>query len=288
MTTLRSLFNPLAKTLVALAGAAIILTAAQTAHAGRGGSHSRIQNAIASGSVDAITAELERAERLICGSSCIEPVMALLDDPRYEVREVAAWWFARRPAQKQELTERSLARLQGNDSIQARNAADILGTFRHPVAIPALSAAAQRQGLSAEARLHAVRALGTIGHRDGNAALRAAMQDASAGVRLEAVSAWLEMRHQQDAAPVVGLIADADVHVRRKAAAVAGGLRDAGARLALEAQLAGDEDPAVRRNAAWALGRIGDTASRPALEAATSDASSLVRTTARAALRSLR
>lgn len=274
--------------LIALASATFALGTAPTAEAGRGGSHARIQNAIATGSTEAIIAELERAERLICSSACIETVMALLDDPRYEVREVAAWWFARRPAQKQELTERSLGHLQGSDSIQARNAADILGTFRHPVAIPALSAAALRSELSADARQHAVRALGTIGHRDANDALRAAMQDASAGVRLEAISAWLDIRRQQDAAPVIAAIADSDVLVRRKAAAVVGNLRDAAARSALEAQLAADQDPAVRRNAAWALGRIGDAASRPALQAATTDESPLVRMTARAALRQLR
>jgi HEAT repeat protein len=60
------------------------------------------------------------------------------------------------------------------------------------------------------------------------------------------------------------------------------------ARVALEAVLASDADSAVRRNAAWALGRIGDAASRDALRAATTDASSLVRTTAKVAMGKLR
>lgn len=266
---------------------ALATGALSTAQAGRGGSHSRIQNAINTGSTDAIIAEIERAERLICGG-CITTVMALLDDTRYEVREVAAWWFARRPAQKAEITERSLALLAGNDSILARNAADVLGAFEDPAAIPALAQAAQRTELTAEARMHAVAALGDIGHGAGSTALAQAMGDSDAGVRLAAVSAWLKIRHQSSAAPVVPLISDVEPLVRRKAAAVAGSLRDAGARLALEAQLAGDEDPAVRRNAAWALGQIGDAASRPALQAATTDASATVRMTARAALRQLR
>lgn len=270
-----------------LAAAACTLLLVGTATAGRGGSAARIQNAINTRSSDAIIAELERAERLIC-DACIAPVMELLDDDRYEVREAAAWWFARRPVMKRQLAERSVADLAGDDSRLARNAADILGTFRHPDAIEALAAASARTELSAEARAHAVRALGRIGHADANGALAAAMGDADATVRYEALAAWLDIRRQDGAAPVVALIDDADARVRAKAAAVAGELREASARVALEAQLASDPDPSVRRNAAWALGRIGDRASRDALEAARSDASSLVRTTARAAISQLR
>lgn len=284
MTTLRFTI----KNLALLATAVVVLGTSSIADAGRGGSHSRIQNAIRTGSAAAIIAEIERAERLICSSACIETMMSLLEEPRYEVREAAAWWFARRPAQKAELTERSLAELQGDDSVAARNAADILGAFRLRPAVPALATAAQRQDLDAEARRHAVRALGLIGSRDANPALGAAMSDADAGVRLEAVTAWYAVHAQEGAAPVVALLADADVDVRRKAAAVAGGLREATARAALEARLASDADVQVRRHAAWALGRIGDAASRPALEAALDDASSLVRGTARVALRQLR
>jgi HEAT repeat protein len=214
--------------------------------------------------------------------------MKLLDDTRYEVREVAAWWFARRPAQKSDITERSLAHLAGSDSDLARNAADILGAFEDPGAIAALSMAVQRPDLSAEARAHAAQALGEIGHIAANPALEVAMRDGDAGVRLAAVSAWLDIRNQGEATPVIARIADADVRVRRKAAAVAGGLREVDARAALEAQLASDADPAVRRNAAWALGRIGDAASSAVLTAAREDPSPMVRMTARVALRNLR
>lgn len=276
------------KTLTTIITIAMLALGVSAAHAGRGGSHSRIQNAIATGSVDAIIAEIERAERLICSSACIDTVIELLSDSRYEVREVAAWWFARRPAQKQEITERSVARLAGSDSIAVRNAADVLGAFEEPTAIPALATAAARQDISAEARAHVVQALGDIGHAAARPALGAAMQDADASVRLAAVDAWLKIRQQDSAAPVVALIADPSLEVRRKATAVVGGLRDASARGALEAQLASDQDASVRRNAAWAQGRIGDAASRPALQVATSDASPLVRMTARAALRELR
>lgn len=270
-----------------LVTAVAVLAFGGSAVAGRGGSAAKIRNAINTTSTDAIIAELERAERLIC-DACIAPVMDLLDDDRFAVREAAAWWFARRPAMKVVLTERSVEDLAGSDSRLARNAADILGTFRHPVAIPALSDAVTRTDLSAEARQHIVRALGTIGHRDANPGVEAAMSDADPSVRAEALLAWAAIRNQVGAATAVGLIDDEDALVRSKAAAVVGQMRETSGRAALEAQLASDEDAVVRRNAAWALGRIGDEASRDALEAATDDPSSLVRMTAQAAIYKLR
>ncbi len=279
MTSIRT--NILAAAVVGL-----LTFASGTADAGRGGSAARIQNAVNTGSVDAIIAELERAERLIC-DACTPTVLDLIDHDRYELREAAAWWIARRPALKVQLNERSTADLAGNDSRLARNAADVLGTFRHPQAIPALAAASARTDLSAEARMAAVRALGTIGHRNANPALAAAMSDGDATVRLAAVTSWLQVRKQQNAAPVVALVGDADHLVRGKAAAVIGELRDASGRAALEQALAGDANASVRRNAAWALGRIGDPASRPALQAAITDLSPLVRQTAKAALAEL-
>ena len=274
-------------TRIFLATVALALaTTAGVAHAGRGGSASRIRNAVQSGSVDAIVAEVERTERLTC-PGCIETVTDLLDDDRYQVREVAAWWFAKRPVLAQQMRDRSITDVAGTDSRLARNGADFLGTLRHPSAIPALSAAATRAALDAEARRAAVRALGTIGHPNADPALTAAMRDADAGVRLQAVTAWLDIRSQRGAAPAVALIGDGDAAVRAKAAGVVGELREASARAALEAALAGDADPSVRRNAAWALGRIGDRASQPALEAAMNDRSPLVGGVARAALAAL-
>jgi HEAT repeat protein len=269
-----------------LVAAVALVAFAGNATAGRGGSAAKIQNAVNSTSQDAIIAELERAERLVC-DACIAPVLGLLDDSRYEVREAAAWWFARRPVMKAALTTQSLADLQGSDSEMARNAADILGTFRHPDNIEALSAASGRTDLSAEARQHAVRALGTIGHPDGSAAISAAMSDADATVRYEALQSWIKIRGQTDATAAVALIDDSDSGVRAKAAAVVGELREAAGRAELENVLSSDADPVVRRNAAWALGRIGDQASRPVLEAAVEDSSALVRMTAKAAIHQL-
>jgi HEAT repeat protein len=280
MSTFRSFVAAAACTLM-------IAGAAGTAHAGRGGSAARIRNAIATGSSDAIIAEIERAERLVC-SACVEPVEGLLDDERYEVREVAAWWMARRPMLKVELTERSITDLAGSDAKHVRNAADILGTFRHPQAIPALNAAAARSDLTVEARVHIVKALGTIGDASGNAGIEVGLADQDATVRSAAIDAWLAIRHQQGAAPLVPLIGDSDAGVRARAAAVAGSMREASARAALETRLSSDPDPMVRRNAAWSLGRLGDAASRSALQAASRDPSSLVRNTAKVSLSLLR
>ena len=55
-----------------------MLLISSAALAGRGGSTAAIQSAVRSGSVDAIVAELERAEFLAC-TSCIDPVRALVD-----------------------------------------------------------------------------------------------------------------------------------------------------------------------------------------------------------------
>ena len=267
--------------LLAAAIAGTLTLASGTATAGRGGSAARIKDAIRSGSVDAIVAEVERAERLTC-PGCVEPLMEALDDSRYEVREVAAWWFARRPVIKAALTAEAITALGQTDAIAARNAADMLGAFRHPQAVPALAAAVANRALSAEARAAAARALGLIGDR-GAAGLTTALADPDASVRWAAVDAWAQIRGQAGAAPVVARLADGDAGVRARAAAVVGTLHEATGRAALETAVTGDADPEVRRNAAWAL-ELGDGASRAALTAATTDSSGLVRRTAQAAL----
>jgi HEAT repeat protein len=277
----------IAAALVLVAAAAVSLSL-RVAHAGRGSSYGQIMTAIRTGNADVIISELERAERLPCGA-CIEPVMALLDSDDYRVREVAAWWFARRPAQKTELVDVATARLYADDAVLARNAADILGTFRLKSSIPVLAMAAARTDLAPEARAAAVRAIGTISHPDGLPALATAMHDSDASVRLEAARAYRFMRGTGDGAPLVGLLADASTEVRREAAAVIGHFRTPAARAALEARVAGDVDELTRRNAAWSLGEIGDAASRPVLtQAAANDASALVRGFARASLTKLR
>ena len=101
---------------------------AGTAVAGRGSSPQAVQRAIASGSVDAIKSELERAEHLVC-VSCVDMVKPLIDHQNQGIRQVAAWWLARRGVARSVRVE-MLNRLAQPDSIAARNAADVLGEFR--------------------------------------------------------------------------------------------------------------------------------------------------------------
>jgi HEAT repeat protein len=276
----------MSKLKISMLTSVVLALGAATAHAGRGGNFAAIRNAANTNSTDAIIAELERSERLIC-DACIGPVMELLDHDRYEVREAAAWWFARRPVMKAQLTQLSFDDLEGSDSRRARNAADILGTFRQVRSIPALTAAVTRTDLSAEARVAIVRALGTIGHQDANPAIEVAMGDGEAVVRYQALDAWRWVRRQTGAPAAVALLDDGDARVRERAAALVGAYREASAVSGLIAAL-GDDEAFVRRNAAWALGQIGDPSAREALEAAADDPSPLVRLTARVAIQNLR
>jgi HEAT repeat protein len=272
----------------ASAAIAGLLALAGPAEAGRGGSFAKIRSAAQHGSPDAIVAELERAENIPCSSECMAFVMGLLDHDSHYVRDGAAWWFARRPAQKAEVGERALALLATGTSLEVRNAADTLARVGHPRMVPEMATALGRDGVGEEARAALARAIGQIQHRSGSAALAAAMSDPSPLVRRAAIDAWPHILRQEGAAPVAALVSDPDLEVRRAAAAVVGRFREASARAALETRVVSDPDPAVRRNAAWALGRIGEAASRAALDQASSDSSSLVRMTARAALRQLR
>lgn len=268
---------------IQLAAVGLLALAASPALAGKGGSAAAIQAAVASTSVDAIIAEVERAESLIC-EDCIQTVTGLTEDPRFAVREVAAWWFARRPALKDMLVSQFVAELPHGDTIQVRNAADFLGRTRTYTALPQLRAAIQRGDLGVEARLALVRAVGFMAHTGGNPVLLAAMADADAGVRAAAVVAWRDMLGQSSAQPVVALLGDGDANVRAQAAGVVGGMLEQSGRAALEALVVGDPDPVVRRNAAWALGQLGNAASAPALRQAATDKSGLVRGVAKASL----
>lgn len=254
--------------------------------AGKGGSAAAIQAAVASRSVDAIIAEVERSESLIC-PDCLDTMTALTEDSRYAVREVAAWWFARRPALKDMLATQFLDDLPKGDTIKVRNAADFLGSTRTLSSLPQLRTAMHRSDLGVEARLALVRAAGVMGHTGGNEVLTTGMADGDAGVRAAAVVAWRDMLGQNNAQPVVALLGDSDANVRAQAAAVVGAMGEQTGRVALEGLVVGDPDPVVRRNAAWGLGQLGNASSAAALSRAAGDASGLVRGVARAALAQL-
>jgi uncharacterized protein (DUF1800 family) len=257
--------------------------APSTAFAGKGGSAAAIQAAVASRSTDAIIAEIERAESLIC-EECIQTITGLTEDSRFAVREVAAWWFARRPALKEMLASQFVAELPTGTTIQVRNAADFLGRTRTFTALPQLRTAIHRTDLGVEARLALVRAVGFMAHTSGNEVLTTAMADSDASVRAAAVVAWRDMLDQSSAQPVVALLGDSDANVRAQAAAVMGGMREQAGCAVLEGLVVGDPDSVVRRNAAWALGQLGNASSAAALRRASTDASGLVRGVARAAL----
>src|SRR5687767_10644652 len=224
-----------------LAAVAFVLLATP-AFAGKGGGASKINSAIKSGSVDAIIAEVERAEGLNCGE-CVQLITNLTEDSRYEVREVAAWWFAKRPAMAKMLADGFVVDLGTGGSIAVRNAADFLGATVTFKALPQLRSAITRSDIDAGAKLALVRAVKFMAHADGNFVLLTAMGDADAGVRAAAANAWREIRGQVSASPVVALLADRDAHVRAEAATVVGAMLDTTARTSLEGLVTSDPDP---------------------------------------------
>ncbi len=270
-----------------LTGLLALSLGSSAAYAGVGGSNAAIKAAVAAGSTDAILAEIERSEGLIC-TECVDTVTALTDHNSYVVREAAAWWFAKRPSLATMMTAQMVDDLALPDSRKVRNAADFIGSARSFDAIGALATAMSRTDINAEAKLAIVRAVGVMGKKSGNPVLAAGMQNPDAGVRTQALLAWRDMRGQSDAAPVVTLLGDADAAVRSEAATVIGSFKQSNARAMLEQLVVQDGNAVVRRNAAWALGKIGDRASRVALTTASQDKSPLVSGVARAALVSLK
>ena len=265
----------------------ISLAAAGTAVAGRGSSPQAVQRAIASGSPDAIKSELERAEHLVC-VSCVDMVMPLLDNNNQGIRQVAAWWIARRGVARNVRVE-MLNRLGQPDSVAARNAADVLGELHYVSSVPALSAALSNPLFSSEARAHMAAALGRISRPEVVAPLTTALGTNDGVVQVAAMQALQSIAGLRDGSAVVPLLGngDADANVRAEAATTLGMFHDASAASALVTALQSDASPIVRKRAAWALGEIhANTAvAGPALQnAAANDASPFVRSLAAAAL----
>jgi HEAT repeat protein len=275
------------KTMKKLLAVALLIGTATVAQAGKGGSSERIAAAIFSNGQDAIIAEVERTETLEC-SQCVAMVQGLLTDNRYAVREVAAWWFAKRPGMQQQIAAQMMTQLTGGDSIGVRNAADFLGTTKQYKAIPTLLAAMQHSSsLTVDARLAIVRAAGSMAHLSANPILVAGMADADPTVRTAAVFAWRTMLNQTSVTPVEHLLGDTSPQVRAAAITVVGAYGDVDVRMQLESMVKTDTDTNVRRDAAWALGKIGSSASREALVLASQDASPIVASVAKASLAAL-
>jgi hypothetical protein len=265
----------------------LIGTAVTPAFAGKGGSAAQIRDAIRSTSTDAIIAEVEQAESLICGE-CSTMIVGLTDHDDYRVRDVAAWWIARRPSLAGQLATTFKQDLVSGTALQVRNAADFLGSSSTFTSLPQLRQAIKRSDLTVDAKLSIIRAVDRLGNLGGNEVLTHAMTDADATVRWSAAKAWRDIRGQKDVAPVATLLRDPDARVRAEAATVVGGFRFQGATSVLENLVTTDPNPMVRKNSAWALGRIGASSSRAALTTASTDASSFVRLSAKAALASIR
>jgi len=260
----------------------VAILAATPAWGGRGATFDSIMSALASRNADVIASELERAERLVC-ARCVGPIMELLDDDDYRVREVAAWWFARRPVLAAAITMQSIPLIQGTDAVAAAHAADVVGTFRHPGVLPVLAAALARTDFPGATKVALVRAVGTIGDPAGLPAVVGTFADAAPEARAEAIRAYDNLRGPRTGGELTSLLGDGDVGVRRVATAAIAQFKVADARAALEGLLAADPDPFVRRNAAFALVKLGG--SRDALQrAADGDAIMFVRSVAKAGL----
>jgi HEAT repeat protein len=285
-------------TLMAAAAVTLGLTmglGAGPAQAGRGGSPERVQRAIGSGSVDAISAELERTEHLVC-SACIGMVRPLIDHQDARVRRVASWWLARR-GMRSELFIEMAYRLAQPDSVKARNAADVLGSLRYARAVEPLGAALNNPVFDAEARVAMAAALGRIGEPSAVPALAQALRDGQALVRAEAVAALRELRGPLDVRPAVPLLRDGSEAVRTQAVYTIGATRGLNLDAArgdvvsgLLERLRFDSSASVRRKAAWALGEIGapaGSAEGPLREAAGRDTDPSVRSLASAAVSKL-
>jgi len=262
----------------------LLLLAATPALAGRGATYDSVMGAIATNNGDVIASELERAE-FLTSAAVVGPVMELLDHKSYQVREAAAWWFARRPLLAAAVTMQSIARIQSGTSEQAEFAADVLGSLQYKNPIPVIASGLARTDLTASGRVALVRALGKIADPSGMPAVVGALADATPEARAEAIRSYDSIRGAHSGAELAPLVTDPDVAVRRQAAATVGQYKVAAARADLENLLLHDSDPLVRRNAAWALMKIADSASRAALQqAAANDSIAYVRGTAKAAL----
>jgi hypothetical protein len=275
------------KIAITVLGSALALGTAfsGTALAGRGGSPEKINSAIRANSVDAIQAELERAEHLVC-AGCTDMVLPLIDHSNAKVRQVAAWWLVRRATSRRVYVD-MLTRLSQPDSVRARNAADILGEFKYDASIPALGAALSNPIYTGEARAAMARALGSIGRKSAAAPLTAALSDADPLVKAASLDALRSVEGFHDGMVAVPLLKDADSQVRAEAAVTVGMMRTSKGAEALVQALSSDPSALVRKKAAWSLGEIGAPASvaGPALQqAAANDASPFVRSLARASI----
>lgn len=235
---------------------------------------------------------LEHGEKVEC-LSCIPVVSRLLYDSNAKTREISAWWLRRRVFGvfgKGEIYSQVLSTLNDTSQSDLRrsHAANALGEFLNPAAVPSVARAA-RSDTSPRVRLSAVAALQRLNNEGPGQELGLALADGSEDVRLAALHAAINVNVFSSADKVVERFGDESALVRRRAAEAVGAMRLADAVMGLVALAAegSEASPEVRSAAVWALGQIADPQAKPAVQAALSDASSLVRDSARIALRRL-
>src|SRR6476619_3509112 len=151
---------------------ASVLALSSPAFAGFGSSAVAIKAAVQSGSVDAIVAELEKAEELP-SQGAIAVVLPLVDHDSWRVRDAAGWWLTRRGVRTQVIANMT-ARLSGSDPIAARNAGDVLAAMRDYATLPALTTYLSKP-LDESSGISVARAVGAIGHPSAVSTLQSAL-----------------------------------------------------------------------------------------------------------------
>lgn len=235
---------------------------------------------------------LEHGEKVEC-LNCIPVVSRLLFDSNAKTREISAWWLRRRVFGvfgKGEVYSQVVDTLKNPSETEVRrsHAANALGEFLNPAGVPEVAKAAISDA-SPRVRLSAVAALERLNSEGPALELGAALSDPSEAVRLSALHAAISVNVFSSADRVVERFGDESPLVRRKAAEAVGAMRLTDSVMGL-VMLAGEGSESVaevRSAAVWALGQIADPAAKPAVKAALSDSSSLVRDSARIALRRL-
>jgi len=224
-----------------------------------------MENAIRVGSPTLLVSMLEYGERVEC-HTCV-PLLEerLLTSSNGEVREIAAWWLARRPfgfAAVYHDIRTVLA--SDSDPVRRARAAEALGNFADPHGVEHLSVAFTTDTVSA-VRVAAIHGIAEINAPSGLPFLSMALGDSDPAVQTAALQMITHVNFFSDYDALIPLLAHADGTMRRRAATVVGSLRVSAAVTALAAMLRGDIDQGARREAAWALGRIGGGEARTAL-----------------------
>ena len=264
------------------------------ASAGVDGSTAKITSAITSGSVDAIVAELERAEN-IPTTGAFTAVLALVDHPSERVREASGWWLGRRGV-RDKIVALAEQRLNAEDPTAARNVLDALRGMRDVTTLDLVGGYIVRP-LDEDSGVAALRTLGAIGSPKGLALITPALVSPLVGVRAQGLRAVRELRAPvgkkvvTDGSAYLALLQDADENVRREAALTLGYLGQGGLNPdattsgvnALVTVVQNDASAKVRKAAAWALGEIGNSVGRDALRKAANDTDAQVRSVATAA-----